>query len=124
LKIKVFLANNIIIYFLTVTEEPETAGINLCSEQDPLDLDEVRDTCSQTISNFNTDIDDEITKQKSLLKAKVDQSYNMLSDSQTQPDSGQTELNSIIVENTKREIAREVSRSQEDKRNIECSRKC
>jgi len=124
LKIKVFLANNIIIYFLTGTEEPETAGINLCSEQDPLDLDEVRDTCSQTISNLNTDIDDEITKQKLLLKTKVDQSYNMLSDSQTQPDSGQTELNSIIGENTTREIARELSCSQEDKRNIECSRKC
>ena len=54
----------------------------------------------------------------------MDQSYNRLSDSQTQPDSGQTELNSITVENTKREIAREVSRSQEDKRNIESSRKC
>jgi hypothetical protein len=124
LKIKVFLANNIIIYFLTVTEEPETAWINLCSEQDPLDLDEEKDTCSQTRSNLNTDIDDEITKQKLLSKTKVDQSYNRLSDSQTQPDSGQTELNSITVENTKREIAREVSRSQEDKRNIESSRKC
>jgi hypothetical protein len=124
LKIKVFLANNIIIYFLTVTEEPETAGINLCSEQDPLDLEEEKDTCSQTRSNLNTDIDDEITKQKLLSKTKVDQSYNRLSDSQTQPDSGQTELNSITVENTKREIAREVSRSQEDKRNIESSRKC
>ena len=124
MKIKVFLANNIIIYFLTVTEEPETAGINLCSEQDPLDLEEEKDTCSQTRSNLNTDIDDEITKQKLLSKTKVDQSYNRLSDSQTQPDSGQTELNSITVENTKREIAREVSRSQEDKRNIESSRKC
>jgi hypothetical protein len=124
LKIKVFLANNIIIYFLTVTEEPETAWINLCSEQDPLDLDEEKDTCSQTRLNLNTDIDDEITKQKLLSKTKVDQSYNRLSDSQTQPDSGQTELNSITVENTKREIAREVSRSQEDKRNIESSRKC
>jgi hypothetical protein len=31
---------------------------------------------------------------------------------------------SIIVENTKREIAREVSRSQEETRNIESSRKC
>jgi hypothetical protein len=124
LKIKVFLANNIIIYFLTVTEEPETAWINLCSEQDPLDLDEEKDTCSQTRSNLNTDIDDEITKQKLLSKTKVDQSYNRLSDSQTQPDSGQIELNSITVENTKREIAREVSRSQEDKRNIESSRKC
>ena len=124
MKIKVFLANNIIIYFLTVTEEPETAWINLCSEQDPLDLDEEKDTCSQTRSNLNTDIDDEITKQKLLSKTKVDQSYNRLSDSQTQPDSGQTELNSITVENTKREIAREVSRSKEDKRNIESSRKC
>jgi hypothetical protein len=124
LKIKVFLANNIIIYFLTVTEEPETAGINLCSEQDPLDLEEEKDTCSQTRSNLNTDIDDEITKQKLLSKTKVDQLYNRLSDSQTQPDSGQTELNSITVENTKREIAREVSRSKEDKRNIESSRKC
>ena len=73
---------------------------------------------------MNTEIDDEITQQKLLSKTKVDQSYNMLSDSQTQPDSGQTELNSFIVENTKREIAREVSHSQEDKRNIECSRKC
>ena len=124
MKIKVFLANNIIIYFLTVTEEPETAGINLCSEQDPLDLDEEKDTCSQTRSNLNTDIDDEITKQKLLSKTKVDQLYNRLSDSQTQPDSGQTELNWITVENTKREIAREVSRSKEDKRNIESSRKC
>ena len=107
MKIKGFLANNIIIYFLTVTEKPESARIKLCSEQDQIALNEVRDTCSQTISNLN-----------------VDQSYNMLSDSQTQPDSGQTELNSIIVENTKREIAREVSCSQEDKRNIESSRKC
>ena len=124
MKIKVFLANNIIIYFLTVTEDPETAGINLCSEQDQIALNEVRDTCLQTISNLNTDIDDEITQQKLLSETKVDQSYNRLSDSLTQPDSGQTELNSFIVENTKREIAREVSRSQEDKRNIESSRKC
>ena len=124
MKIKVFLANNIIIYFLTVTEDPETAGINLYSEQDQIALNEVRDTCLQTISNLNVDRDDEITKQKLLSRTKVDQSYNMLSDSQTQPDSGQTELNSFIVENTKREIAREVSRSQEDKRNIESSRKC
>jgi hypothetical protein len=124
MKIKVFLANNIIIYFLTVTEDPETAGINLYSEQDQIALNEVRDTCLQTISNLNTDIDDEITQQKLLSETKVDQSYNRLSDSQTQPDSGQTELNSITVENTKREIAREVSRSQEDKRNIESSRKC
>ena len=124
MKIKGFLANNIIIYFLTVTEKPESARIKLCSEQDRIDLDEVRDTCSQTKSNLNTDIDDEITKQKLLSKTKVDQSYNMLSDSQNQPDSGQSELNSIIVENTKREIACEVSRSQEYKRNIESSRKC
>ena len=82
----------------------------MCSEQNP--------------SNLNTDKDDEITKQKLLAKTKVDQSYNMLSDPEAQPDSGQTELNSIIVENAKREIAREVSHSEEDKRNIECSRKC
>jgi len=124
MKIKVFLANIIIIYFLTVTEEPETMQIDLCSEQDPLDLYEVRDTCSRTMSILNTDIDDEITKQKLLEKTKLNLPYNMLSESQTQPDSGQTELNSIIVENTKREIANEVSRSQEDKRNIVCSRKC
>jgi predicted NUDIX family phosphoesterase len=123
MKIKGFLANNIIIYFLTVTEKPESARIKLCSEQDQIAFNEVRDTCSQTISNLNVDRDDKITKQKLLSKTKVDQSYNRLSDSQTQPDSGQTELNSIIVENTKREIAHEVSRSQEDKRNILCSRK-
>ena len=76
------------------------------------------------MSNLNIDIDDEITKQKLLSKTKVEQSYNILSESQTQPESGQAELNSIIVENTKREIAHEVTRSKEDNRNIVCSRKC
>ncbi|XP_052100649.1 antiviral innate immune response receptor RIG-I-like isoform X3 [Mytilus californianus] len=90
--------------YMSVTEPPQISSDNLSAPQT------VNRVTYQPVSNFNLDQDDDITKEKLLAKKKDDEKYNKLSeeDSESQPESGRLELDSLFVENVKRDIAMEV----------------
>ena len=64
----------------------------------------------QPVSNFNLNQDNDISKEKFLAKKKDDEKFNKLAekDSEPQPESGRSELDSRFVENVERDIAMEV----------------
>ncbi|XP_052100646.1 interferon-induced helicase C domain-containing protein 1-like isoform X1 [Mytilus californianus] len=88
-----------------MSEQPQASSYNLTSSRT---VGVVR---PQPVTNFNLDHDDiKITKEKHFANQKVDESYNKLSeeDLKSQTDTGHLEVDSLFVENVKRNIAMKV----------------
>lgn len=103
--------------FFTVTEQPQISVDNLSA---PQTVDQVS---QQPSTNFNLNQDDEITKEKLLAKKKDDEKYNKLSEEDTESptDTENIVLDSLFVNNVKKDIAMEVR--PEKVSNISGSRK-
>ncbi|XP_071167741.1 uncharacterized protein [Mytilus edulis] len=87
--------------YMSVTKLPKISSDNLSAPQT------VDRLTYQPVSNFNLNQDNDISKEKLLAKKKDEEKFNKLSekDSEPQPESGRSELDSRFVENVKRDIA-------------------
>ncbi|XP_071167745.1 ATP-dependent RNA helicase DHX58-like [Mytilus edulis] len=90
--------------YMSVTVQPEISIDNLSA---PQTVDQVS---HQPSADFNLNQDDEITKEKLLVKKKDDEKYNKLSeeDTESQTDTENIVLDSLFVNNVKKDIAMEV----------------
>lgn len=91
-------------HYMSVTEQPQISVDNLSA---PQAVDQVS---QQPSTNFNLNQDDEITKEKLLAKKKDDEKYNKLSEEDTESptDTENIVLDSLFVNNVKKDIAMEV----------------
>ncbi|VDI28322.1 ATP-dependent RNA helicase DDX58, partial [Mytilus galloprovincialis] len=90
--------------YMSVTVQPEISIDNLSAPQT------VAQVSHQPSADFNLNQDDEITKEKLLAKKKDDEKYNKLSeeDTESQTDTENIVLDSLFVDNVKKDIAMEV----------------